>query len=47
MTVSADDDVIVHFDAKAVRHLYYFLRHFDVCARRCRVASGVIVENAL
>jgi hypothetical protein len=38
VAVLADDDVVVHGDAERARHRDDRLRHFDVGARRGRVA---------
>jgi hypothetical protein len=43
----ADDDVVVHANAKRLRHRDDLLRHLDVGARRRRIAGRVIVQNAL
>jgi hypothetical protein len=45
MAIPADDDVVVHLDAEPARDLDDLPGHVDVGARRCRVASGVIVEE--
>jgi hypothetical protein len=47
VTVSADDDVIVDFDAKAARDPDNSFRHFNVRARRRRIAAGMVVKDAL
>jgi hypothetical protein len=45
MAIPADDDVVVHLDAEPARDLDDLPGHVDVGARRCRVASGVIVDQ--
>ena len=45
VAVLADDEVVVHRDAKRACDLHDRLRHLDVGARRCRVATRVIVQK--
>jgi hypothetical protein len=47
MAVPINDDVVMDVDAEAARDFNNPLRHFDVGARRCRVASGVVVQRML
>jgi hypothetical protein len=47
MAVFADDDVIVHGNAKWARHIDNLLRHLDVGLRWRRIARGMIVQDAL
>jgi hypothetical protein len=47
VAVFADNEVIVHRDAKRCRHRDDLLRHFDVSARRRRVAGGMVVQEML
>jgi hypothetical protein len=47
VSVLADDDVVVDFDAEAARNLDYPFRHFNIGARRCRVASGMVVQESV
>src|SRR5712692_3410272 len=43
--VAADDDVIVYGNAQWFRDLDNHPRHLDVRARRCRVSSGMVVQE--
>jgi hypothetical protein len=45
MPVLADDDVVVHGDPERPRYRDDRLGHFDVGARRCRVATWVVVQQ--
>jgi hypothetical protein len=47
MSVLADDDVVVHGDAERLCHRDDLLRHLDVGARRRRVATWMVVQDAL
>lgn len=46
MAVAADDDVVMHFEAKLVARLDEAASHVDIGRRRCRVARGMIVQEA-
>jgi hypothetical protein len=41
----ADDDVVMHLDAEPACDLGDLLGHFDIGSRRCRVSSGMIVQE--
>ena len=43
--VLADDEVVMHRDAKRACDLHDRLRHLDVGARRRRIARGMVVQN--
>ena len=45
MALLADDDVVMHHDAKVLGRRHDLLGHLDIGARRSRVASGVIVHE--
>jgi hypothetical protein len=45
MPVPTYNDVVVNLDAEAAGNLDNSLRHFNVRARRRRVASGMIVHQ--
>jgi hypothetical protein len=47
VTVSTNDDVIVHLNTEATRGLDNSLRHFNIGLRRRRIASGMIVQDLL
>jgi hypothetical protein len=46
MSITADDDVVVHRDAERLRNLDDLLRHLDIRLRRRRVAAGMIVHQS-
>jgi hypothetical protein len=47
MPVLADDDVVVHGNAKRAGDADDRLGHLDIGLRRGRIAGGVVVQDAL
>lgn len=47
MAIAADDDVIVHGDAKRLPGFHDLAGHLDVGAARARIARGVVVHHAI
>src|ERR1035438_1439919 len=45
MPVLADDDVVVHGNAKRSSDIDDRFRHLDVGLRRCRIAGGMVVDQ--
>jgi hypothetical protein len=43
----ADDDVVVHGNTERLRHGNNLLRHLDIGAARCGIATWMIVQDAL
>lgn len=45
MAIAADDDVIVHGDAKRLPGFHDLAGYLDVGAARARIARGVVVDH--
>jgi hypothetical protein len=47
VTFLADDDVVMNGNAERLRHWNNLLRHLDIRAARCGIATWMVVQDTL